>query len=113
MILKVGREKFVYQSEMQNIGECLCDVLINDHIDRWIVVFTELVKNPGPSVTNSIEIIIDQYCRFKGIPEDEVDFFERYQTHPDDLDLIKMQCGMPQWFRMPTEKAQPILEALR
>jgi hypothetical protein len=118
-MFRVSQERFVYTDELRRVGECQVDVFL--HNERFLVVFTELNGNPGPSVTNAAEHIIDQYCRQNGLSFEEADFFERYEAHPDDLDEIILgdhkrrtvcQCPQVHWRRLPVEQAKPILEAL-
>jgi len=111
-MFKIKHDSFVYIDDAKRIGECRYDVIAT--IDsRWIVVFTELLKNPGPSVTNAIESIVPQFCRCTSLKPEEVMFIERYQTHPDDLDVINYQPdGTTSWSRLPEDQARPILELL-
>jgi hypothetical protein len=108
----VKRESFAYFDGTRRLGECRCDVIfIGD--SPFIVVFTELLDNPGRSVTNAIESIVPQFCQHANIQPDKVSFIERYESHPDDLDLIDYQPdGTTSWTRLPEDQARPILELL-
>lgn len=111
-LFKVENDIFVYIDDLQRVGECRYDIAIRD--DRWLVVFTELVNNPGPSVTNAIENIVPQFCKNFNLKSDEVDFFERYQSHPNELDEIVFLCdNSPIWKRLPLEESTLILKALK
>ena len=110
-MFKVDSNIFVYHDELQRIGECYYDVVI--HNDRWIVVFTELINNPGPSVTNTIEHIVSQFCKLYNLNINEVDFFERYQSHPNDLDVIYWVEDKPVWSRVSSFVSEPILKILK
>lgn len=79
---------------------------------QQFVVFTELPKNPGPSITNAIESLIKQYCSVKEISLAETIFLERYMTHPEDLDAVTIENGNAQWRRLSTIEAKPILDCL-
>lgn len=118
-MLRVSHGRFVYIDEQKRIGECLVDVLLNN--ERFVVIFTEIAGNPGPSVTNAIEHIIDQFCKQNSLALDEADFYERYHTHPDDLDAIVFgshkrwtvsQCPEVLWRRLEPNTTKQILEAL-
>jgi len=111
-MFKMKHDSFVYVDGAKRIGECRYDTIAT--VDsRWIVAFTELLKNPGPSVTNAIEYIVPQFCRFSSLTLDEVTFIERYQSHPDDLDVIHYRPdGSTSWSRLPKDQARPILELL-
>lgn len=112
-MFRMQRDLFVYVDELQRIGECQYDVIATVNSD-WIVVFTELAKNPGPSITNAVEHLVPQFCRANGLNPAEVMFLERYQTHPDYLDVIHYVPGnTAHWSRMSDELAKPILELLR
>lgn len=105
-------DSFVYKHTMNRIGECRYD-LIATADSQLIVVFTELLNNSGPSVTNAIESIVPQFCKQNNLDLKEVIFIERYQSHPDDLDVINyQQDGTTSWIRLPADQARPILELL-
>jgi len=111
-MFKVRHDFFVYEHNMTRTGECQYD-LISTVNSQLIVVFTELLKNPGPSVTNAIESIIPQFCRQNNLDPKEVIFIERYQSHPDDLDVINyQQDGTTSWIRLPADQARSILEII-
>lgn len=114
-MFRASQERFVYRNELKVVG--FCDVETFLHEDQTIVVFTEISGNPGPSVTNAIECIIAQYCKAKDLNPDDAFFIERYDSHPDDLDLVTLgnEFGelKPHWQRLSTEAAAPILLALK
>lgn len=111
-MFKVKQEMFVYIDDANRMGECRVDTLVGDD-QRWIVVLTELRNNTGPSVTNAMEYIIDQFCSQNDLkfPE-EVDFLERYETHPEYLDKVRIMQMGTDWKRISDEEAAPILELL-
>lgn len=116
-MFKVEADIFVYHDDLQRVGECRYDIAIQDN-DRWLVVFTELAKNPGPSITNAIEHIIEQFCKLYNLNFVEVDFFERYSSHPNDLDAIfyhQTSTGEFEvaWSRVPPFESEPILKLLK
>ena len=65
MYYQVSKENFVYTNEMRMVGICQAHVL-SDGI-KTVVVFTEIPMNLGPSVTNAIECIVDQFCKMKDL----------------------------------------------
>lgn len=116
-MFKVKQEMFVYIDDANRMGECRVDILVGDD-QRWIVVLTELRNRSsnsftGPSVTNAMEYIIDQFCSQNDLkfPE-EVDFLERYETHPEYLDKVRITQMGTDWQRVSDEVAAPILELL-
>lgn len=112
-MFRVKRDIFVYIDDAKRIGECRYDAIVSDS-QRWIIVLTELRANPGPSITNAMEYIIDQFCQQNGLSfPDEVDFLERYESHPDYLDIVRIRPAGTDWSRMPDEEAKPILELLK
>jgi hypothetical protein len=112
-MFKIKRELFVYINEAKSIGECICDVIATID-DKWIVVFTEMIKNPGPSITNAMDCIIPQFCRANGLVPSEVEFFERYQDRPNDLHAIRYAVDKTIfWEGVPDDRVLPILEALK
>ena len=111
-MFKVKQDIFVYIDDAKRIGECRYDAIVGDD-QRWIIVLTELRCNSGPSVTNAMEHIIKQFCEQNSLSfPDEVDFIERYETHPDCLDKVRVMKMGTDWQRMPDEAAAPILELL-
>lgn len=117
-MFKIDHDFFVYIDAAKRIGRCRYDVIATHDfrhagVKSTIVVFTELLRNPGPSVTNAIESIVPQFCRATSLNPEEVMFVERYQSHPQDLDVINYQPdGTTSWDRLPEDKARPILELL-
>ena len=111
-MIQIDRSRFLYIDDARRVGECQYDALADGN--RWIIVFTELRNNPGPSVTNSVEYIITQFCQQNGFKLEECRFIERYESHPDDLDeIIIPMGGEPSWRRVAPDEAQGILEALK
>src|SRR3954469_5036544 len=95
----VDRGNFVYGYN-GGISECRFDAIIDDN-QRWIVVFTELQGNLGPSITNAMESLINQFCKQNMLkfPE-EVDIIERYETAPNCLDVVKFNQFGTTWVRI-------------
>lgn len=108
-MVRIGKERFIYRNECF-MGFCNVEVFLDK--DQQIVVFTEIPSNPGPSVTNAIEYIISQFCKAKELVQSDIIFIERYAIHPDELDVVTVNNGIPHWSRLPTMEAQPILFAL-
>ena len=105
---------FIYLDEAKRMGKCGYHVFLSEIGEsQFVVVFTELNDNSGPSVTNAIESIIPQFCTFTSLKLEDVSFFERYESHPDDLDVINYKPdGSTSWRRLPQDQARPILAYL-
>ena len=111
-MFKVKQDTFVYIDDAKRIGECRYDAIVGDD-QRWIIVLTELRDNTGPSITNAMEYIIEQFCQQNDLKfPDEVDFLERYESHPEYLYIVRVRPAGTDWRRMPDENAKPILELL-
>lgn len=110
------RTILVYEDHLRRPCKTVCDVLRDDG-DNKLVVFTELQDNTGPSITNSAEHAILEFCEACNISPDQATFFERYEAHPDDLDLMifEINNGRPanlRWRRAPSAQAKPILDCI-
>jgi len=112
-LFKVKSEVFVYYNDFNRLGECQCDIILNADADRWMVIFTELLRNPGPSVTNAIEYIVEQFCKCNNIHSNEVDFIERSYTDPESFDAIEINSEVITWHHISKEKTRLILKALK
>lgn len=53
-----------------------------------IIILTELIDNPGPSVTNSIQCLLYNMCDiFPNVNKDNATFVEHYEKH-NSYDLV-------------------------
>jgi replication-associated recombination protein RarA len=111
---KIKEGDFIYLDEAKRMGKCGYHVFLSEIGEsKFVVVFTELNDNPGRSVTNAIESIIPQFCRFTALKLEDVWFIERYESHPDDLDVINYNpYGSTSWRRLSQDQAYPILAHL-
>lgn len=118
-MFRASQERFVYRNELGGkafgaVGFCDAETFL--HNGQIVVVFTEIPSNPGPSVTNAIECIIAQFCKLKDLIPNETVFIERYDSHPNDLDLVTLVNELgeekPRWQRLSEEESAPILLAL-
>ena len=109
-MFKIESGTFVYSDELRRMGECKFDVLFAD--DEIKVIFTELISNKGPSITNAMEHLISQFChRLQHIYRDynfeDVVFYERYQTHPEFLDKVVTNPKLI-WERLSSNESKAI-----
>ena len=75
---------------------------LKDQPMKWLVLMTELEKNPGMSVTNAIETIVLEVMEEYDLDPDKCLFVEHYQHLTGDLpesqrhtfDLVKFKWNM-------------------
>lgn len=90
---KIKSGFFEYTADL-TLSSSLCwyDLLINNSgRDIYIVVFTELVRNKGKSITNSIEYLATSFI--KNEAKISLDcatflFIERYENHPEYIEWV-------------------------
>lgn len=122
-LVKLYDEKaFSFKDSLKREGRCRLQVFRRD--DFVLVVFTELKNNPGPSVTNAIESLIQ--IAYEAVPmfrspwsktEEKDDliflFLERYEDHPEYFDWVQLGSnGSPIWTRAKPEEIKTILPHL-
>lgn len=103
---------FAYKDHMKRDGSCGIRIFESDKSRLFLIVFTELKNNTGPSVTNAVEDIVNQLCKKitakVALELNEVDgrdvddectfvFVERYEIHPDELDWVELQYESWKW----------------
>ena len=110
------RTALIYEDHLRRPCKTICDVVRDEQIfgKKMVVIFTERNDNDGPSITNSAEHAILAFCEACNITPDQAIFFERYETHPDDLDQITFEITNDKptnvgWKRLPAMLAKPVL----
>lgn len=113
----IKRGKFLYLSNNSH-GWCRIDIVRNG--EKYVVVFTEMNANPGASVTNAIEDIVNTF--FETMPHFNIhntEFVERYEDKPKELDAITLMynekgrhASNPTWRRMRGDPCLKLLEIL-
>jgi len=102
-----------------NKGSCRIQVFRRNPF--YLVFFTELKLNTGPSVTNSIEKLIEiaeNALSQWGIKEDNREdlvilYAERYEDHPEYFDWVQMGSNkQPIWTRASAEEIRVLLPLL-
>lgn len=108
---------FAYKDHMKRDGSCGVRIFESDNSRFFLIVFTELKNNTGPSVTNAVEDIVNQLCkkitakvalelncrrsgRHHGrdvYDECTFVFVERYEIHPDELDWVELKYESGKW----------------
>lgn len=102
-------------------GKGSCRVQVFRRNPFYLVFFTELKLNTGPSVTNSIEILIEiakgLFLQW-GITQEHRDnlvilYAERYEDHPEYFDWVQMGSNNnPIWTRASAEEIRVLLPLL-
>lgn len=110
---------FSFEDSLKRKGVCRLQVFRRGVV--YLVAFTELKSNVGPSITNSIEslikIIQDAISQWSLKQEDKDDlvilYLERYEDHPEYFDWVQLGSnGQPVWTRAKDEEIKAILPNL-
>lgn len=111
---QISRENFVYHNGLRSVGVCLSQVFSDG--TKTVVIFTEVPTNRGPSVTNAIENIVEQFCKIKDLNPREITILERYAIHPYELDLVILpedKTYQVSWKRLSSDESKPFLTMLK
>lgn len=110
---KVYDDILIYGAS-SNKGSCRIQVFRRNLF--YLVFFTELEFNTGPSVTNSIEKLIEiaENTLYRDVKDSVVLYAERYEVHPEYFDWVQLGSNnkQPVWTRATTEEIQVLLPLL-
>jgi hypothetical protein len=115
---KVYDDVLIYGAS-SNKGTCRIQIFHRNPF--YLVFFTELDLNTGPSVTNSIEKLIEiaqgLFLQW-GIQKEHIDdlvilYAERYEEHPEYFDWVQLGSNkQPIWTRASAEEIRVLLPLL-
>jgi hypothetical protein len=88
--------------------ESHCDIQVNGNV----VMCTELISNPGTSVTNFAENLATEVCNRSNIAPQDLIWIESYQRH-GDYDYVTFEhdgrrFSSPNWKRITPDQANQI-----
>ena len=91
-----------------------CRVRVNNNV----VVATELLDNPGMSLTNAAASVAMQVCQYYEIPPEQLVWVEHYPEetgHEETFDLVHFSFDLgklsaPRWKRISKEEVQQLLQ---
>jgi len=119
-MLKHLDKEYPFKDALKREGVCRIQIFQKASVSFYMVFFTELKKNTGPSVTNSIEYLIKSIFDGRNGPLGFIDpddaiflFAERYEEHPEYFDWVQLGSnGSPVWTRATSEEIKTILPHL-
>lgn len=83
-----------------------CDSVCKLDIHDKVVICTELNENPGTSITNLAEKLIEKVCEKYNLDMNEIIWFERY----DDYARVTIVNGCAEWSFVSEAYARTIFE---
>ena len=113
--------QFVYKSGISPMSYCKVEIYSNVIHDRYVVVMTELPDNPGMSVTNAVEVVVENIYNtvkeLEGVTMDKISFVEHYFHEgniPETYDLVTFNSNWtsfssPEWKHLSIEDFEHLL----
>lgn len=113
ILLSMEKEKNMKINDfIYNYKQTICRVRTYVNNDQKYFIISELKENQGPSVTNSIEFLIQSLVK-QGFAEPQDIFIEHYPKCnfiPEEFDEIKLdELNSPKWCRRNKEKVMLLI----
>lgn len=113
------KQDFTFNGFLGQKGRCGVKVALTHNSAIDIVVFTNPLNYTGPSVTNSIELIIKEFEKFayegvfNSFNESPIFLYlERYADKPNEFTWVSLNENQPSWKEATPEENQIILSYL-
>lgn len=122
MMILFDKPHFVFKSYLGIEGHCHLKVVRSQNPLIDIVIFTNPLNYTGPSVTNCIEKIIEEfekiakevYCSFNELSMRPISLYlERYADTPNEFTWVSLNDeNKPSWKKATPEETKVILKYL-